>query len=141
MNFYRSLDCARENESLICFSTIYASHYKYSFMLGKSTYLQVILQKSTQNGRNSPLQTCDENQWTFVLYNMGVSFNSRNNFVNLGFFAKVSVPLQFIIPCWQQIQCSSYCLSVLIYNHRCPTIRGITPQTYNLIMVKCLIRN
>ena len=28
----------------------------------------------------------------------GVGFNSRNNFANLGSFAKVSVPLQFVIP-------------------------------------------
>ena len=34
----------------------------------------------------------------FLLYVTSVGFNSRNNFVNLGSFAKVSVPLKFIIP-------------------------------------------
>ena len=34
----------------------------------------------------------------FLLYDTGVGFNSRDNFANLDFFAKVSVPLQFIIP-------------------------------------------
>ena len=67
-------------------------------MIEKSTYLQVISQKSTENAANLPLQTCDKNQWTFLLYDTGVGFNSCNNFANLGFFAKVSVPLQFIIP-------------------------------------------
>ena len=67
-------------------------------MVGKSTHLQVIPQQSAQNAAHLPLQTCDKNQWTFLLYNMGVGFD----FANLGFFAKVSVPLQFIIPCYFQ---------------------------------------
>ena len=33
----------------------------------------------------------------FLLYNTGVNFSLRNNFANLGSFAKVSVPVQFII--------------------------------------------
>ena len=67
-------------------------------MVGKSTHLQVISQKRTQNAANLPLQTCDKKQWTFLLNDTGVGFNSRNNFANLGSFAKVSVPLQFVIP-------------------------------------------
>ena len=34
----------------------------------------------------------------FLLYDTGVDFSSRNNFANLGLFAKVSVPVQSIIP-------------------------------------------
>ena len=68
-------------------------------MLGKSTHLQVIPQQSDQNTVNLPLQTCDKILWTFLLYNTGVDFSSRNNFANLGSFAKVSVPVQCIIPC------------------------------------------
>ena len=75
-------------------------------MVGKSAHLQVIPRKGTQNAANLPLQTCDKNQWTF-LYDMGVGFNSLNNCANLGSFAKVSVPLQFIIP-WCYIQMFSY---------------------------------
>ena len=33
------------------------------------------------------------------LYDTGVNFSSRNNFTNLGSFAKVSVPVETIIPC------------------------------------------
>ena len=33
-----------------------------------------------------------------LLHSTGVNFSSRNNFANLGSFAKVSVPVQFIIP-------------------------------------------
>ena len=67
-------------------------------MLGKSTHLQVIALQSSQKAGNLPLQTCEENQWTFLLYDSGVNFSLRNNFANLGSFAKVSVPLQLIIP-------------------------------------------
>ena len=34
----------------------------------------------------------------FLLYGAGVNFISRNNFANLGSFAKVSVPGRSIIP-------------------------------------------
>ena len=34
----------------------------------------------------------------FILYRTGVGFSSRNNFANLGSFAKVSIPVQSIIP-------------------------------------------
>ena len=33
-----------------------------------------------------------------MLFNTGVGFNSRNNFANSASFAKVSVPVQLIIP-------------------------------------------
>ena len=68
-------------------------------MVGKSTRLQVIPQKSTQNTTNLPLQTYEKKQWNFSLYDTGVGFNIPNNFANLGSFAKVSVPSQSIIPC------------------------------------------
>ena len=71
-------------------------------MVGKSTHLKVVPQQSTQNAANLPLQTCEEYQGTFLLYDTSVDFSSRNNFVNLGFFAKVSVPVQSIIPCSNQ---------------------------------------
>ena len=67
-------------------------------MVGKSAHVQIIPQKGTQNAAKLPLEACDKNQWTFLLYFMGGSFNSRNNFFNLGSFAKVSVPLQSIDP-------------------------------------------
>ena len=67
-------------------------------MVEKSTHLQVIPQKSTQNAASLPLQTCEKNQWSFLLlYDTSIDFNSSNNFSKLGSFAKVSVPLQFII--------------------------------------------
>ena len=53
----------------------------------------------------------------FLLYGASVGFNFRNNFANFGSFAKVSVPLQFIIPC--------------LYNNlarSCLTIKGNSTQ-------------
>ena len=64
----------------------------------KSTHLQVIPQQITQNTASLPLQTCDKNQWNFLLYDTGLDFSSPNNFSNLGSFAIVSVPVKSIIP-------------------------------------------
>ena len=38
-----------------------------------------------------------ENPVDFILHRTGVDYNFRNNFANLGSFAKVSVPLESII--------------------------------------------
>ena len=49
----------------------------------------------------------------FLLYDTGFSFNSCNNFANLVFFAKVSVPLAKF-PCWQLDWLCS-CLPYILY--------------------------
>ena len=46
---------------------------------------KVIPQQSTQNTAYLPLQTCKK---TVPLHGTGVDFSSRNNFANLGSFAK-----------------------------------------------------
>ena len=67
-------------------------------MLGKSTHLQAIPQKAPKTQ-----QICHYRHATktsgLSLYDTSIGFNSRNNFANLGALAKVSAPLQFIIPC------------------------------------------
>ena len=60
-------------------------------MVGKSTYLQVIPQQSTQNTADFPLQTYEKNQCTFLLFSSSVDFSLCNNFANSDSFAKVSV--------------------------------------------------
>ena len=62
---------------------------------GKTSLLYTF-QGSMQANRD--INLCDKHQWTFLLYETSVGFNSRNNFANFGSFAKVSVSLQFIIP-------------------------------------------
>ena len=74
-------------------------------MLGKSTHLQVIPQQSTQNTANLPLQTFENNQRTFLLFNTGVDFSLRNNFANSGSFPKVSVRVHNYNSLY--VQCSS----------------------------------
>ena len=64
----------------------------------KNTHWQVIPQQSTQNTTNLQLQTYEKNKWTFYWHLMGVGFSFRNNFANLGSFAKVSFPVAVIIP-------------------------------------------
>ena len=88
LNSWCSLDYARSNQPVM-FLMICASHQKYTSMLEKSTYLQVIPRQSTQNRHN---------QWTFLM----TPHWRRNNFTNLGSFAKVFIPLGSIIP-WSNI--------------------------------------
>ena len=61
-------------------------------MPGKITHLQL----SPSKAGNLPLQTCDKNSKLFLLYDMGVNFQ---HLANLGSFAKVSVPMGYIILC------------------------------------------
>ena len=56
-------------------------------MIGKSIHLQIIPQKSTQNGQATKTSEL------FLLYYTGVGYNSRNNFSNLGSFANASIPV------------------------------------------------
>ena len=63
-------------------------------MPGRSTHLQVILHQSTQTqqtfGYRHTTKTSGHGRW----------LSSRNNFVNLGSFAKVFVSVGSIIPCF-----------------------------------------
>ena len=82
-------------------------------MLGNSTHLQVISQQSTQNTANLPLQTCEKTSGLFLSHDTDAGFSSRNNFANLGSFAKVSFPVEFIIP-WFDLSENRSCLTVPI---------------------------
>ena len=66
-------------------------------MVGKSTRVQV---STDMRQKTSQLS---------LLYRTGIGFNSRNNFANLGFFAKVSIPLHFIIP-WSILKTLGSCV-------------------------------
>ena len=63
-------------------------------MLGESTHLQVIPQQSTQMQQTCGYRHTTKTSELFLLFNMGVDFSSRNNFPNLGSFAKVSIPVK-----------------------------------------------
>ena len=51
-----------------------------------------------QNAANLALQTCEKYQWTFLWHCTDGDFSFRNNVSNLCSFAKVSVPVESIIP-------------------------------------------
>ena len=58
-------------------------------------------------------QICHKRQarktsWPFLLYNTGVDFSFRNNFANVGSFAKVSVPAESIIPLFSKVYIHTY---------------------------------
>ena len=51
----------------------------------------------------------------FLVYDTGADFSSRNNFSNSGSFAKVSIPLRSIIPCFNHCDKYNNCF-LLNYN-------------------------
>ena len=58
---------------------------KINLCYRKSPHLHVVPQQSTKMQH-------------FLLHRTGLDFSSRNKFTNLGSFAKVSVPVESIIP-------------------------------------------
>ena len=57
--------------------------------------------------------TCKKSQRIFLFYGTGVDLSSRNNLTNTGSFAKVSVPVEFIIP-WLKFAFAWSCLLLFL---------------------------
>ena len=72
---------------------------KYIYASEKASIYMLSCHNKHQNAVNLALQTQEKDQWIFFRYRTSVDVNSRNNFTNLGFFANVFVPVEFIIPC------------------------------------------
>ena len=52
-----------------------------------------------QNAASLALQAYEKSQWTFFYgATRAIDFSSRNNFTNLGSFAKIFVPVETTIP-------------------------------------------
>ena len=62
-------------------------------MVRKSTHLQVVQQQSTKTQQICHYRHTRKASGLFLLYDTGVDFISRNDFVNSGSFAKVSLPV------------------------------------------------
>ena len=60
----------------------------------KTTHLQVIPQQSTQTQQTCSYRHTTKPSGLLYKHRTGVDFSSRNNFQNLGSFAKVSVPVK-----------------------------------------------
>ena len=71
-------------------------------MVGKAPIYILTSRKAPETQQICYCRHATKTSGPFLLYDMGVGFNIRNNFANFGSFAKVSVPLQFIIP-WLQL--------------------------------------
>ena len=86
-------------------------------MVGKITHLQVTPQQSTQTQQICHYRYARKPVNVFLWYNTNVDFICRNNFANLGSFAKVSIPVQSIIP-WSKNWLSGSCDTPLsIHRH------------------------
>ena len=99
LNFYRGLEYARSKKFVIFFNNqcnpieicIYArkKHLFTSYPAAKHLKKWQICYYTHARKTSRPC-------W---LYGTGIGFSSSNNFANLGSFAKVTVPVEPIIPC------------------------------------------
>ena len=78
--------------SLQCASVIHIAMHENKAPIYKLSH------SNTPNYSKFRLTDIRENRCTFLWCRTGVDISSRNNFANLGSFAKVSVPLESIIP-------------------------------------------
>ena len=83
-------------------------------MPGKSTHLQVIPQQNTQKQQTCGYRHTTKNSGNCYWHRTGAYFSPSNNFANLGFFAKISVPAGSIIPSYV----SSYNLRVVALRYQ-----------------------
>ena len=97
LNSCRSLGYARSHESIRIFTDLCKPIEIYIYARKRHPFASHPAAKHP-NAANLQLQTCDKNQWTFLLCSTGVNSSSRNNFGTLGSFAKVSAPVRTIIP-------------------------------------------
>ena len=71
-------------------------------MVGKAPIYELSRRKAPKTQQICHYKHTTKTSGPFLLYDTSVGFNSHNNFANLCSSAKVSVPLQFIIP-WLQL--------------------------------------
>ena len=87
-NSRSSLGYAHHNKSIIYFNKPRRSLEKYTYV-SKKHPLTCYPAAKHQNVANLELQTYEKNQWTFLWHStIGVEFSARNDFTNLGSFAK-----------------------------------------------------
>ena len=67
-------------------------------MVGKAPICKLSRSKALKTQQICDYRHATKTSELFLLYGTGVGFNSSNNFANLASFAKVSVPVQLILP-------------------------------------------
>ena len=87
-NSFTSLPFAHVNKLIIYFTM-----HKQKTLIYKLSH-----SKASKHGKFRSADIYEKNQWTFLWCRTGIDFNSCNNLANKGFFAKVSVPVESIIP-------------------------------------------
>ena len=98
-NPFRSFDYARGNESIIYFIDLCKPIETYIYARKKHPFASYPAAKHPKHSKFAIYRHTTKNSELFLLFNTGVDFSLRNNFANLGFFAKVFVLLRSIIPC------------------------------------------
>ena len=96
-NFCLSHGYARGNWSIIYFNDLCKLIERYLYDSEKHPFSSYHAAKHSKRSKFAITHMWGK-QVNFLLYNTGVDFISRNNFANLGSFAKFSVPVQSVIP-------------------------------------------
>ena len=76
-------------------------------MLGKRhPFTSYSTEKHPKHSKFAITDMREKPAFVFLVYDTGVDFSARNNFSNSGSFAKVSIPVGSIIPCFNH--CNKY---------------------------------
>ena len=96
LNSGRSLGYRRGNESIIIFNDLFKSLEIYIDARKQHPFTSY---PAAKHPKQNKLGVTDLREKPANLFNDTADFFSRNNFANLGFFAKASVPVGTITPC------------------------------------------
>ena len=91
LNFYRSLDCAHGNDLLYTFQRSMQANRNINLWQEKAPVYRLSRSKAPETQQIYHYRHTRKTSGLFLLFNTGVNFSLRNNFANLGSFAKVSV--------------------------------------------------
>ena len=98
-NSCRSLDCGRSNRSIIFFNDLRKPIEIYIYARNYHPFTSYLTAKHPKHNKFAITDMRKKPVELFLLCDTGVNFCSRNNFADLGSFAKVFVLVESIIPC------------------------------------------
>ena len=124
----RSIDYARNNKSIMCSNDLCRPIEKYIYVSEKAPICKLSRSKEPKTQQTCGYRHTRKTSRLFKWHRTGVHFCSFNNFANLGSFAKVSVPVESIIP-WSQT----------VFSRSCDTMLSLAEPYVHIIILFLLI--
>ena len=119
LNFYRSLDYACGSESIIFSSNLCKPIEIYTYVKQMRPFTRYLAAKHPKHCKFDITDMRQKPVDFFYCTARASTLSSRNNFANLGFFAKVSVPVKiynFLVEVDISLELSSFVILVYIQN-------------------------